>query len=79
MSSPDFDLVVLGDCNPDVLVLGDDVTPAFGQHEKLVDRMSLEIGGSASITAVAARSGTEGWHTPIVCAPGPSICRISLR
>ena len=54
MSSPDFDLVVIGDCNPDVLVLGDDVTPAFGQQEKLVDRMSLEIGGSASITAVAA-------------------------
>ncbi|HEX9042639.1 MAG TPA: PfkB family carbohydrate kinase [Trebonia sp.] len=54
MSSPDFDLVVIGDCNPDVLVLGSDVTPVFGQAEKLVDRMSLEIGGSASITAVAA-------------------------
>jgi sugar/nucleoside kinase (ribokinase family) len=46
--------VVIGDCNPDVLVLGDDVTPAFGQQEKLVDRVSLEIGGSAAITAVAA-------------------------
>ena len=54
MSSPDFDLVVIGDCNPDVLVLGPDVTPVFCQAEKLVDRMSLEIGGSASITAVAA-------------------------
>ena len=32
-----LDLVVIGDCNPDVLVLGDDVTPAFGQQEKLVD------------------------------------------
>jgi hypothetical protein len=29
--------VVLGDCNPDVLVLGGDVAPAFGQQEKLVD------------------------------------------
>jgi sugar/nucleoside kinase (ribokinase family) len=46
--------VVIGDCNPDVLVLGDDVTPAFGQQEKLVDRISLVIGGSAAITAVAA-------------------------
>ena len=46
--------MVVGDCNPDVLVLGGDVTPAFGQQEKLVDRISLEIGGSASITAVAA-------------------------
>src|SRR6202167_612432 len=49
-----FDLVVIVDCNPDVLVLGDDVTPAFGQQEKLVDSMALVVGGSASITAVAA-------------------------
>jgi sugar/nucleoside kinase (ribokinase family) len=45
---------VIGDCNPDVLVTGDDVTPAFGQQEKLVDSISLVIGGSAAITAVAA-------------------------
>jgi sugar/nucleoside kinase (ribokinase family) len=49
-----IDLVVLGDCNPDVLVLGGDVTPAFGQQEKLVDNISLVVGGSAAITAVAA-------------------------
>jgi sugar/nucleoside kinase (ribokinase family) len=49
-----IDLVVVGDCNPDVLVLGDDVTPEFGQQEKLVPSMSLVVGGSASITAVAA-------------------------
>jgi sugar/nucleoside kinase (ribokinase family) len=48
------DLVVLGDCNPDVLVLGGDVAPAFGQQEKLVGSISLVIGGSAAITAVAA-------------------------
>ena len=52
MSPPD--LLVIGDCNPDVLVLGDDVTPAFGQQEKLVAGISLVIGGSAAITAVAA-------------------------
>ena len=45
---------MIGDCNPDVLVLGDDVTPEFGQQEKLVDAVSLVIGGSAAITAVAA-------------------------
>src|SRR5260370_15127369 len=50
----DVDLLVLGDCNPDVLVLGDDLTPAFGQQEKLVPSISLVIGGSAAITAVAA-------------------------
>jgi sugar/nucleoside kinase (ribokinase family) len=49
-----LDLLVIGDCNPDVMVVGRDVTPAFGQQEKLVDGISLEIGGSASITAVAA-------------------------
>jgi sugar/nucleoside kinase (ribokinase family) len=49
-----YDLIVLGDCNPDVLVTGDDVTPSFGQQEKLVDGISLVIGGSAAITAVAA-------------------------
>ena len=54
MSRSDPDLVVLGDCNPDVLVLGSDVAPAFGQQEKLVDGISLVIGGSAAITAVAA-------------------------
>jgi sugar/nucleoside kinase (ribokinase family) len=48
------DLLVVGDCNPDVLVLGDDVTPEFGQHEKLVTSISLVVGGSAAITAVAA-------------------------
>lgn len=54
MSPRDLDLLVIGDCNPDVLVLGDDVTPAFGQEEKLVAGISLVIGGSGSITAVAA-------------------------
>jgi sugar/nucleoside kinase (ribokinase family) len=49
-----LDLLVIGDCNPDVLALDDDVTPEFGQREKLVDSISLVIGGSAAITAVAA-------------------------
>jgi sugar/nucleoside kinase (ribokinase family) len=50
----DLDLLVIGDCNPDVLVLGEDVRPAFGQQEKLVGSISLLVGGSAAITAVAA-------------------------
>jgi sugar/nucleoside kinase (ribokinase family) len=58
VSSPsagaELDLLVVGDCNPDVLALGVDVTPDFGQREKLVDSMSLVVGGSAAITAVAA-------------------------
>jgi len=53
----DFDLLVLGDANPDLIVRGD-VTPEFGQAEKLVDRADLVIGGSGAITACgAARLG----------------------
>lgn len=69
MSSPrDLDLVVVGDCNPDVLVLGDDVTPAFGQQEKLVGSVSLVVGGSAAITAVAA--ARLGLRVALVAAVG---------
>ena len=60
--------MVLGDCNPDVLVLGDDVTPVFGQQEKLVASMSLVIGGSAAITAVAA--ARLGLRVALVAAVG---------
>jgi sugar/nucleoside kinase (ribokinase family) len=53
----DFDLVVLGDCNPDLILRGD-VEPAFGQEEKLVDEARLVIGGSGAIMACgAARLG----------------------
>jgi sugar/nucleoside kinase (ribokinase family) len=62
------DLVVVGDCNPDVPVLGRDVTPEFGQREKLVDRMALVIGGSAAITTVAA--ARLGLRVALVAAVG---------
>lgn len=53
-----LDLLVIGDCNPDLLVSGGDVVPAFGQREKVVDDARLVIGGSAGITACgAARLG----------------------
>jgi sugar/nucleoside kinase (ribokinase family) len=65
---PAFDLVVIGDCNPDVLVLGDDLTPAFGQQEKLVASMSLVVGGSGSIMAVAA--ARLGLQVALVAAIG---------
>ncbi|HEY6495284.1 MAG TPA: carbohydrate kinase family protein, partial [Trebonia sp.] len=54
----DFDLVVVGDCNADLLVSGGDVVPAFAQQERLVDRAHLTIGGSGGICAAgAARLG----------------------
>jgi sugar/nucleoside kinase (ribokinase family) len=63
-----LDLLVIGDCNPDVLVLGDDVAPSFGQQEKLVDRICLAIGGSGAITAVAA--ARLGLRVALVAAVG---------
>jgi sugar/nucleoside kinase (ribokinase family) len=62
------DLVVVGDCNPDVLVLGEDVTPSFGQQEKLVDGIWMVVGGSAAITAVAA--ARLGLSVELVAAVG---------
>ncbi len=54
----EFDLLVLGDANPDLVLSGGDVVPAFGQAERLVERASLTIGGSGGILACgAARLG----------------------
>jgi sugar/nucleoside kinase (ribokinase family) len=52
-----FDLLVLGDANPDLILRGD-VEPVFGQAERLVDDAHLTIGGSGAIVACgAARLG----------------------
>ena len=53
-----FDLLVVGEINPDLILRGADVTPVFGQVEKLVEDASLVIGASSVITACgAARLG----------------------
>jgi sugar/nucleoside kinase (ribokinase family) len=50
----DLDLVVLGDANPDLVLRGGDVVPAFGQQERLVEEGTLTVGGSGAIMACAA-------------------------
>jgi sugar/nucleoside kinase (ribokinase family) len=50
----DLDLLVLGDANPDLVLHGGDVVPAFGQAEHLVDAATLTIGGSGAILACGA-------------------------
>ena len=55
-SHRDFDIVVLGDCNPDLVLSGDDVVPQFGQVERLVDGAELTIGGSGGIMACGRRA-----------------------
>ena len=52
-----FDVLVAGEINPDLILAGN-VTPEFGQVEKLVDSATLTIGSSSAIFACgAARLG----------------------
>ena len=67
----DFDIVVLGDCNPDIVLRGDDVRPVFGQHEILVPEAAFTIGGSGSITACAC--ARAGLRTRFVGAVGDDV------
>jgi sugar/nucleoside kinase (ribokinase family) len=54
----DFDLLVIGDANPDVILGPLDEPLAFGQREQLVGSGVLALGGSGAITACgAARLG----------------------
>lgn len=53
-----FDLLVIGEINPDLILRGGDVEPAFGQAEKLVESATLTVGASSVIMACgAARLG----------------------
>jgi sugar/nucleoside kinase (ribokinase family) len=63
----DRDLVVLGDCNPDLLLRGN-VVPAFGQVEQIVEEARFEIGGSGAI--VAAGAGRLGLRCSLVSVVG---------
>ena len=54
-----YDILAAGEINPDLVLTGD-VTPAFGQAEKLVDSASFSIGSSSAIFACgAARLGLK--------------------
>ena len=49
-----YDVLTFGDLCVDLVITGTDVTPQFGQVEKLVDDYTLEMGGSCSIFACQA-------------------------
>ena len=66
-----FDLVVLGDCNPDLVLSGADVVPQFGQVEKLVEDAELTIGGSGGI--MAAGAARLGLNTAMVGVVGDDL------
>ena len=53
-----YDLLVVGEINPDLILRGGDLTPAFGQAEKLVENAALTVGSSSVMVACgAARLG----------------------
>jgi sugar/nucleoside kinase (ribokinase family) len=55
---PDFDLIVAGELNPDLILSDARLEPHFGQREILVEKADLTIGASSAITACgAARLG----------------------
>jgi sugar/nucleoside kinase (ribokinase family) len=63
----DLDVYVIGDINPDILVIDDDAVPEFGQVEKLVGTIRLTVGGSSAITACGlARLGLRVAHGGVV-------------
>jgi sugar/nucleoside kinase (ribokinase family) len=66
-----IDLLVVGDCNPDLLLAGGDVAPEFGQAEKVVGEARLLIGGSATIAACAA--ARLGLSVALVAAVGDDL------
>jgi sugar/nucleoside kinase (ribokinase family) len=49
-----YDILVAGELNPDLILNGPDITPAFGQGEVLVEDAAFTIGSSAAIFATAA-------------------------
>ena len=60
VSRRDYSLLVVGEINPDLVLQGEDVKPAFGQAEKLLDHATLTLGSSAVILACgAARLGLK--------------------
>ena len=50
----DYDILVIGEANVDLILRGEDLVPEFGQAEKLVEDATLELGGSSAIFACGA-------------------------
>jgi sugar/nucleoside kinase (ribokinase family) len=63
----DFDILVAGELNPDLIVSDPDLEPRFGQQETLVRSTELAIGSSSAIFACgAARLGLRVGFTGVV-------------
>ena len=69
MNSIPYDVITFGDLCVDLIITGADVTPQFGQVEKLVENYTLEMGGSCSI--FACQAARLGLRTAILGRVGP--------
>jgi len=54
VSMKSYDLVVVGEISPDLILTGDELTPRFGEMQQLIDNATLSLGSSAVITACGA-------------------------
>src|SRR3954467_5095161 len=72
----EFDVLVVGDANPDLLLRGD-VRPRFGQVEQLLSAADLVLGGSAAITA--AGCARLGLRTGLLAAGGDDLFGTLVR
>lgn len=62
-----FELLVVGELNPDAIVLGESIEPEYGQVERLVEQGVLTIGSSGAIAACgAARLGMRTAYLGVV-------------
>jgi ribokinase len=71
VSTREFDLLVVGDANPDLILSGGEMEPAFGQRERLVGSSVLVLGGSGAITACGA--ARLGLRTAMVACVGDDV------
>jgi sugar/nucleoside kinase (ribokinase family) len=66
-ASRTWDLLVLGDVNPDILIIDPDPHPVFGQVERIVQAIRMTVGGSSAIMACgAARLGLRVLQAGVV-------------
>ena len=49
-----YDLLVIGEINPDLILLANDTRPVYGQTEKLIENSSFAVGSSSVIVACGA-------------------------
>jgi sugar/nucleoside kinase (ribokinase family) len=67
MGGKRFDLLIVGELNPDAIVLGEAIEPEYGQVERVVDAGVLTIGSSGGIVACgAARLGMRTAYVGVV-------------